>query len=245
MVSTRALVFPLILALACALALGCAGGTSAQRAVVAPTAVATAELAPASTGDRYRIEAAGSVVQVVGSDSVTGEHPARLPAMEGIITREGQALRVQLVLDMRELQADPDVQDQMRDTLLEVKRFPDCTFMSKAVVPAGEHAQVTGNLTLHGITRAITFDATVKSVGGAIDVVADFTLPRSQFDIHRHDGWDGLIHEDIRVHLAVHAVADPNAQPPTTVVAASAPTQAPPQPQPAPSAPPAPPPSTP
>ncbi len=210
----------------------CGGGPTAQRAILAPTVVSTAELAPAATADRYRIEAAASTVDVVGSDSVTGEHPAHLPAMQGTITREGEALRVQFVLDMRELQAAPDVQDQMRNELLEVKKFPDCTFASKAIVPNGGHAEVTGNLTLHGVTHAITFDASVKSTPQAVDVTADFTLPRTEFDIHRHDSWDGLIRDEIRVHVALHAVADPTAPAgSSSATAASAP-----PPQPAPSA---------
>jgi polyisoprenoid-binding protein YceI len=213
----------------------CAGGTSAQRAVLAPTVVSNAELAPAATADRYRIDAATSVVDVVGSDSVTGEHPVHLPAMQGTITREGDALRVQFVLDMRELRADPDVQDVMRNELLEVKRFPDCTFASKAVVPAGEHASVTGNLTLHGVTRAITFDAEIKSAAGTVDVRADFTLPRNEFDIHRHDSFDSLIHDEVRVHVALHAVADLTAPASTPSASASAsPAAASPPPQPAP-----------
>jgi polyisoprenoid-binding protein YceI len=196
--------------------------------------VSNAELAPAATADRYRIDAATSAVDVVGSDSVTGEHPAHLPAMQGTITREGDALRVQFVLDMRELRADPDVQDQMRNELLEVKKFPDCTFASKAVVPAGEHAEVTGNLTLHGVTRAITFDASIKSSAGAVDVAADFTLPRKEFDIRRHDSFDGLIHDEVRVHVALHAVADLTAPAPSPSSASpSSSAAAPPPPQPA------------
>ena len=235
-VSPRAPFSALLLASLFFLPFACGGGPGAQRAILAPTVVSTAELAPAATADRYRIDAASSTVDVVGSDSVTGEHPAHLPAMQGTISREGEALRVHFVLDMRELQASPDVQDQMRNELLEVKKFPECTFASKAIVPSGGHAEVTGNLTLHGVTHAITFDANVKSTPKAVDVVADFTLPRTQFDIHRHDSWDGLIHEEIRVHVSLHAIADPTAPVPAPAAspsAAASATESAPPPQPA------------
>ncbi|WP_338338146.1 YceI family protein [Xanthomonas citri pv. bilvae] len=46
--------------------------------------------------------------------------------------------------------------------LLDAERFPDAHFVSTHVEASGEnHAKVTGNLTLHGVTRPVTLDVTL------------------------------------------------------------------------------------
>jgi len=45
--------------------------------------------------------------------------------------------------------------------LLEVEKFPDITFKSKRIEPAGTwEFKVIGELTMHGVTREVTLDRT-------------------------------------------------------------------------------------
>lgn len=54
------------------------------------------------------------------------------------------------------------------DDFLNVKKFPQAKFVSTGYKPTGDHkAQVTGNLTLHGVTKPITVDVT--HMGGGED----------------------------------------------------------------------------
>ncbi|MFL7978036.1 YceI family protein, partial [Xanthomonas vasicola] len=49
--------------------------------------------------------------------------------------------------------------------LLDAERFPDAHFVSTHVEASGEnHAKVTGNLTLHGVTRPVTLDVTLNAL---------------------------------------------------------------------------------
>jgi polyisoprenoid-binding protein YceI len=54
--------------------------------------------------------------------------------------------------------------DEQRDGHLksadffDVEKFPTMTFTSVKVVPGGDGSKVTGNLTLHGVTKQVTFD---------------------------------------------------------------------------------------
>src|ERR1700730_2012183 len=41
---------------------------------------------------------------------------------------------------------------------LDVEHFPKITFVSKRVVPSGDGAKVTGDLTVHGVTKGVTLD---------------------------------------------------------------------------------------
>ncbi len=62
--------------------------------------------------------------------------------------------------------ASIDTRDEKRDAHLrsadffDVEKYPSLTFKSKKVEPAGDHHyRVLGDLTLHGVTREVTFDA--------------------------------------------------------------------------------------
>lgn len=70
-------------------------------------------------------------------------------------------------------------------------KYPVVTFKSTKVEPVdGKHFKVTGNLTIHGVTRPITLDATLNRVGPhpmsqkqAIGFDATATLKRSDFGV--------------------------------------------------------------
>ncbi len=67
--------------------------------------------------------------------------------------------------------ASIDTQVADRDThlrspdFLDVARYPKMTFRSKRIEKAGEGWRVTGDLTLHGVTREVTLDAEFAGVG--------------------------------------------------------------------------------
>jgi polyisoprenoid-binding protein YceI len=77
---------------------------------------------------------------------------------------------------------------------LDTASFPTATFESTAVKVDGDKATITGNLTLHGVTKAITIDAT--RVGGGSDpwggnrqgFTGTATLPLKDFGINYNLG---------------------------------------------------------
>ncbi|MBF0128196.1 MAG: YceI family protein, partial [Magnetococcales bacterium] len=50
---------------------------------------------------------------------------------------------------------------------LDVERFPKATFQSRRIVQDGGRITVEGDLTLHGVTKAVGFEA--RSIGGGPD----------------------------------------------------------------------------
>jgi polyisoprenoid-binding protein YceI len=64
---------------------------------------------------------------------------------------------------------------------------------------------VTGNLQLHGVTKSITFPATIKTSGDAVDVDAEFAINRKDFGVVYPGMPDDLIKDDILLHLQIHA----------------------------------------
>lgn len=77
---------------------------------------------------------------------------------------------------------------------LETDKFPTATFESTAVKLDGDKATITGNLTLHGVTKEVTIDA--KRVGGGTDpwggqregFTGTTTLPLKDFGINYNLG---------------------------------------------------------
>jgi len=52
------------------------------------------------------------------------------------------------------------------DQWLDGTKFPEMTFVSTKIAPAGkDHAKVTGDLTLHGVTKPVTLDVTLVGAG--------------------------------------------------------------------------------
>ncbi|AWV15691.1 polyisoprenoid-binding protein [Methylobacterium sp. XJLW] len=77
------------------------------------------------------------------------------------------------------------------DQWLDAAKFSDMTFVSTKVTPAGkDHAKVTGDLTLHGVTKPVTLDVTLVGAGVnplskkyTVGFEATGTLKRSEFGV--------------------------------------------------------------
>jgi polyisoprenoid-binding protein YceI len=61
----------------------------------------------------------------------------------------------------------------------EIEKFPTASFVITKV--AGN--QVTGNLTVKGITKSITFPAEIAVKGGKVTAKANITIDRTDFNI--------------------------------------------------------------
>jgi polyisoprenoid-binding protein YceI len=112
--------------------------------------------------------------------------------------------------------ASVDTGNQRRDDHLRnpdffnAVQFPVVKFESTGVRAAGSGFEVTGNLTLHGVTKPVT--ATVEKVGSGKDPRAGktlvgfdarFTLKRSDFDMKY---MVGPLSDEIDVHIALQVV---------------------------------------
>jgi polyisoprenoid-binding protein YceI len=77
--------------------------------------------------------------------------------------------------------------DEKRDDFFNVRDYPSATFEITSVVPAaseGATHNITGNLTMKGQTKSITFPASVVIAGDKISAVAaSFTINRLDWGI--------------------------------------------------------------
>jgi polyisoprenoid-binding protein YceI len=82
-------------------------------------------------------------------------------------------------------------------------RYPEMTFMSRSVRRISDDAlQVTGDLTIRGITKQITIPVRASTQQGRRTFVTDFTLDRYDYDVRGGSVMGRLIGRTVRVHLA-------------------------------------------
>ena len=87
----------------------------------------------------------------------------------------------------------------------DVARFPQAIFRSTGVMATGpERAIITGELTLHGVTRKVVLTAVCRRADGTLRLSARTRIRRSDFGIDRDRM---LISDDIDLDIAATAVA--------------------------------------
>jgi polyisoprenoid-binding protein YceI len=91
----------------------------------------------------------------------------------------------------------------------DAKQFPTITFKSSAVKASGDNFEVTGDLTLHGITKSITVPVTktgegdTKMMGVRSGWEAKTTLKRTDFGMNKMVGPVG---DDVQLTISFEAV---------------------------------------
>ena len=88
----------------------------------------------------------------------------------------------------------------------EAAKYPDITFKSTKVEKAGaEQLKVTGDLTVHGVTKPVTLAVKVNKIGdnpmvkaASAGFDADVTIKRSEFGV---DKYIPNVGDDIKVHI--------------------------------------------
>lgn len=175
-------------------------------AVVAEPAPAPAEV----SGQTFTITDE-STIGFVGS-KVTGSHDGGFNEFDGSITLvNGNPVgsSVNLNIDATSIWADNErLTGHLKSAdFFEVETYPEATFESTDISanPDGGYT-VTGNLTLHGVTKSISFPASIEVADDAIKANAEFAIKRFDFGIEFKGKADDLIRDDVVVRFDLKAV---------------------------------------
>jgi polyisoprenoid-binding protein YceI len=180
-----------------------------------PRAV-TSEAAPAAStsaaGQRYVITPDNSKIEFVGS-KVTGSHNGGIEKFEGTVDYAGQPekSRVRITLYLDSITTDtPDLTKHLKTAdFFDVAKFPQATFESTEIKPGNESGAthtVTGNLNMHGVTKSISFPASINAAADAVVVDSTFSINRKDFGINYAGAADNLIRDEVVLKLKVRAV---------------------------------------
>jgi len=163
-------------------------------------------------GETYAITPQNSKVEWVGS-KVTGSHNGSFEKFNGEIHYSNNDIaqsHVLITIDASTVKADdPKLTEHLKTAdFFDVAKFPEAKFESTAIKAGGEKGAthtVTGNLTLHGVTKSITFPATISVTGGVATVDANFAINRKDFGINYPGAQDNLIRDEVVMKLTIHA----------------------------------------
>ncbi len=150
-----------------------------------------------------------SAIDFVGS-KVTGSHKGgfkkftgELNVIEGRLVPAGN----KVVIDMDSTWADADrLTGHLKSAdFFDTAKFATATFVTTGIEKGATNSTVTGNLTLHGVTKQISFPASILFTNGAVNLSAEFFLNRNDFDIKYAGKADDLIRQEVVLKLKVSA----------------------------------------
>lgn len=109
---------------------------------------------------------------------------------------------------------------EMRDNhlrsgdFLEIEKYPNITFESTGIIPTSENYQLTGNLSLHGITKSVTLDLEFNGIaahpqaGNRASFTATGSLSRKDFNMEYNaviEGGGVMLSDKINLEFEIQA----------------------------------------
>lgn len=137
----------------------------------------------------------------------------RFDRFEGAFTLSEDAAKssVEITVDASSVNSNDEKRDQhLRSAdFFDSKQFPEMAFKSTKVAAKGDGVfSITGDLTLHGVTRSIEFD--VEKVGEAATRMGDRAGFEGSFVIDRMDygisAYGEMLGHDVHMHFAIEGV---------------------------------------
>lgn len=203
--------------LAITLAIGCDNDPTegaTQAAVQEPAQAAEpAPRAPSANSVTYAFSNTDSKVEFAGA-KVTGKHDGEFSSFIGTVNVVDNAIErssISVEIDAASLAVD---QEKLTNHLksadfFDVAQFPKVRFTSTEITVGGVNGAthtVTGNLELHGITKAITFPATLRLTASGAEADASFGINRKDWNIVYAGMPDDLIKDEVLIKLTIRAV---------------------------------------
>jgi polyisoprenoid-binding protein YceI len=104
------------------------------------------------------------------------------------------------------------INKELDEIVLEAAKYPEITFKSTAVTGRIEQGRfvvkITGDLTLHGVTKSIEIPATVSINGDSFRATGEFEIDRKDFNVNATNAFHGLVRIDHDVKFAFDIVAN-------------------------------------
>ncbi|WP_152049594.1 YceI family protein [Tautonia marina] len=173
------------------------------------------EAAPAAA-EEVAFDGSSSKIDFVGSKLVGSSHDGGFKSFTGrfLLPPDGESISsVSVTIDMNSIWSDNDklTGHLKNEDFFEVETYPESEFVSTAIVAdtsnGGTH-EITGNLTLHGVTKSVSFPATVAITDEAVSLDSEFKIDRTIWGIvygSEADVRDNIINKDVVIRLDVDA----------------------------------------
>jgi polyisoprenoid-binding protein YceI len=167
----------------------------------------TLMLVPAfALGGDYALTDKNTTITFIGSKP-GGKHEGGFKSVTGAATVTGNdltTLKVTLDIDMNSLYTDADklTAHLKSPDFFGVKSNPKSKFVATKVEKSGNDYKVTGDFTMLGKTKAITFPAKLAMTADGLTVSSSFTIDRTQWGMTYGQG---KVDNDVKLTISVKA----------------------------------------
>jgi Uncharacterized conserved protein len=164
-------------------------------------------------GDALPINPENSKVEFTGS-KVTGTHDGGFKQFTGnidLVNAKAEGSSVSVDIDMASVYSDADglTEHLQNADFFDVPKYPKASFKSTSIAAdtskGADVYNVTGLFEIRGVTKSITFPATIKVADADVSVDTEFSINRKDFGIAYAGKADDLIRDDVVIKLTLKA----------------------------------------
>lgn len=162
------------------------------RCLLVPAFVAALALTASAAENKYALTGDNTKVTFVGKKP-DGKHEGGFGKVSGAATvADGDLTKLAVTIDIDTdslYSDDPKLTAHLKNAdFFDVKNQPKATFKSTKIVKNDKDYTVTGDLTLLGKTKPVTFNAALAEKDGALTVAASFTIDRTDWGMNYGKG---------------------------------------------------------
>ena len=173
-----------------------------MRFLIGLTAVAIGAAAFAAD---YKLTGENTTIEWTGTKK-DGKHTGGFKTLSGTLTWDGDPAKakIDVSIETDSIHSDNDglTTHLKGKDFFDVKTNPTSTFKATKVEKDGEKFKVTGDFTLNGKTKSITFPATVTEKDGTLNLSAEFKINRTDYGMSYGAG---KIDDDVALKVNVKA----------------------------------------
>jgi polyisoprenoid-binding protein YceI len=186
-----------------------ASSPTADSGTTAATSTTSTTTVPTAAGQTFKFTPDSKIT--FKASKVTKTHEGGFGKFTGEIRTDGQnvqssSINVQIETASVFTDAERLTGHLKTPDFFDVAKFPQATFQSTQITKAADGYLVTGNFTLHGVTKSITFPAKIELSPTQAAAQAEFVINRADFNIVYPGKPDDLIRNEVVMKLDIKAV---------------------------------------
>jgi polyisoprenoid-binding protein YceI len=147
-----------------------------------------------------------SKIEFVGA-KVTARHPGGFADFAGTLELGDpiEKSQIEITIQTASLYADKEklTKHLKSPDFFDVAQFPTATFRSMEIKKSADGHSVAGDLTLHGVTKRISFPVTVHATDAEVTATAEFSIDRQDYGISYPGMRDDLIRDRVVIKLSL------------------------------------------
>lgn len=199
----RAMILSALLLAACVADVG--EGKVKAEVADAPT---TEQPARAAATTVLTVDKGRSKLGLIGA-KVTAKHPIAFEEYEGKVgLADGEVVSIDFTAQVDSIVSDSErlTGHLKKEDFLFVEQYPTATFVSTQVTEGAEAEgathTVTGDLTIRGQSKRVTFPAKITVTEGAVEASTEFVIDRQDFGVTYPGQADDLVQDNVLMQIS-------------------------------------------